>query len=47
MSINILKRVKVTSKFWEKYRKLVVKEVLPYQWKVMNDEADISIAEEV
>ncbi|MGY3730800.1 glycoside hydrolase family 127 protein [Pediococcus acidilactici] len=46
MSINILKRVKVTSKFWEKYRKLVVKEVLPYQWKVMNDEADISIAED-
>ncbi|MEE8824433.1 Non-reducing end beta-L-arabinofuranosidase [Lentilactobacillus sunkii] len=41
-----LNNVKVTSDFWKRYRELVVKEVLPYQWKVMNDEADISISED-
>lgn len=41
-----LNKVEVTSDFWKRYRELVVKEVLPYQWKVMNDEADISIAED-
>ncbi|KRK88753.1 glycoside hydrolase family 127 protein [Lentilactobacillus sunkii] len=41
-----LKNVEVTSDFWKRYRELVVKEVLPYQWKVMNDEADISISED-
>ena len=41
-----LDKVEVTSDFWKRYRELVVKEVLPYQWKVMNDEADISIAED-
>lgn len=41
-----LNKVKVTSDFWKRYRELVVKEVLPYQWKVMNDEANISIAED-
>lgn len=39
-----LNRVEITSDFWQRYRQLVVKEVLPYQWAVMNDEADISIA---
>ena len=41
-----LQNVAVTSDFWNRYRELVVKEVLPYQWKVMNDEANISIAED-
>lgn len=41
-----LKHVNITSDFWRRYRELVVKEVLPYQWAVMNDEADISIAED-
>lgn len=41
-----LDNVKVTSKFWNKYRELIVKEVLPYQWEVMNDKADINIAED-
>ncbi len=41
-----LSKVKVTSDFWKRYRELIVKEVLPYQWKVMNDEADINIAED-
>ncbi|GAX06611.1 hypothetical protein IWT25_01956 [Secundilactobacillus pentosiphilus] len=41
-----LKHVEITSDFWKRYRELVVKEVLPYQWQVMNDEADIAIAED-
>lgn len=41
-----LNRVEITSDFWKRYRKLVVKEVLPYQWAVMNDEANIKIAED-
>lgn len=41
-----IKNLKVTDKFWQRYRELIVKEVLPYQWKVMNDEADINIADD-
>lgn len=41
-----LKHVDITSDFWKRYRDLVVKEVLPYQWQVMNDEADIAIADD-
>lgn len=41
-----LDNVKITSDFWNKYRELIVKEVLPYQWKVMNDDIDINIAED-
>ncbi|SCC07335.1 glycoside hydrolase family 127 protein [Weissella bombi] len=39
-----VKNVEITSEFWKRYRELVVKEVLPYQWDVMNDEADIDIS---
>lgn len=39
-------KVTITSDFWQRYRELIVKEVLPYQWSVMNDEADINIAKE-
>lgn len=39
-------QVTITSDFWNKYRQLIVKEVLPYQWAVMNDEADVNIADE-
>ncbi|AEB06615.1 protein of unknown function DUF1680 [Coriobacterium glomerans PW2] len=38
-----LESVDITSGFWQRYRQLVVREVLPYQWAVMNDEADIEI----
>ena len=41
-----LNQVKVTSEFWQRYRDLVVKEVLPYQWEVMNDQANIDIADD-
>ncbi|MBZ5992658.1 glycoside hydrolase family 127 protein [Leuconostoc gelidum] len=46
MSNIELKKVEITSNFWNRYRKLIVDEVLPYQWQVMNDEANISIAED-
>ncbi|QMU08673.1 glycoside hydrolase family 127 protein [Levilactobacillus suantsaii] len=36
--------VEITADFWRRYRELVVKEVLPYQWQVMNDQANISIS---
>ncbi len=38
--------IDITSDFWNRYRKLVVKEVLPYQWQVMNDQADIDISDD-
>ncbi|MHC9537225.1 glycoside hydrolase family 127 protein [Dellaglioa sp. BT-FLS60] len=41
-----MKKIEITSSFWRRYRELIVKEVLPYQWAVMNDEADIDIAHE-
>lgn len=41
-----MKNIEITSSFWRRYRELIVKEVLPYQWTVMNDEADIAIAHE-
>lgn len=41
-----LKRVTVTSDFWKRYQELVVSEVLPYQWAVMNDEADINMSKD-
>lgn len=41
-----IQKTKITADFWRRYRELVVKEVLPYQWKVMNDEAGINIADD-
>lgn len=41
-----LNHVDITSKFWSHYQQLVVKEVLPYQWSVMNDEASVDISED-
>ncbi len=38
--------VKITSAFWGRYRQLVRKEMLPYQWGVLNDELSISIEKE-
>lgn len=32
-----LYRVKVEDKFWSKYIKLVLDEVIPYQWEILND----------
>ena len=32
-----LKNIEVADRFWNRYMDLVTKEVLPYQWKVLND----------
>lgn len=39
-------RVHITSKFWMRYRNLVRTEMIPYQWDVLNDQADIKIEKE-
>lgn len=39
-----LTSVEVTSTFWNRYRSLVAEQVIPYQWSVINDAADIDIA---
>lgn len=36
----------ITDKFWSNYRELVRREMIPYQWSVLNDEADIVIERE-
>lgn len=36
--------ITITSKFWQNYRHLISDTVLPYQWSVMNDEADVKLA---
>lgn len=38
--------VKITDRFWKKYQNIVKDEMLPYQWSVLNDEADIRIERE-
>ncbi|TCD53659.1 glycoside hydrolase family 127 protein [Alloscardovia theropitheci] len=38
--------VTVTSPFWKQYRENVAKEVIPYQWAVINDEQQIDIPED-
>ena len=38
--------VKISDSFWNRYRRLVKSEMIPYQWDVLNDKADISIERE-
>ena len=33
-----LKSISINDYFWNKYTKLVTKEIIPYQWKALNDE---------
>ncbi len=35
-----LDRVQIKDAFWDKYTKLVIDQVLPYQWKVLNDQVE-------
>ena len=35
--------VTITSPFWNRYRKSVAREVIPYQWQIINDERRIEI----
>ena len=37
-SANPVKRVSVEDTFWKKYKTIVAHEVIPYQWKALNDE---------
>ncbi len=37
---------KIRDAFWRRYQSIVKNEMLPYQWKVLNDEADICIERE-
>ncbi len=39
-------KTKITDKFWKRYRELVRTEMIPYQWDVLNDNADINIEKE-
>lgn len=38
--------IKITSAFWREYQELITKEVLPYQWDVMNDAAEVEMMHE-
>ena len=35
-----LNHIKVNDAFWGKYTGLVTKEIIPYQWKALNDEVE-------
>lgn len=39
-------KIKITAPFWQQYIKLVREEMLPFQWEVLNDRADIKIEKE-
>lgn len=39
-------QVKITSEFWHRYRELVATAAIPYQWDVLNDQANITVAED-
>ncbi|MEW4370031.1 glycoside hydrolase family 127 protein [Paenibacillus kandeliae] len=41
-----LKKVTITDPFWSHYRELVRTEMIPYQWSVLNDDANIVIEKE-
>nr|MCR5416103.1 glycoside hydrolase family 127 protein [Pseudobutyrivibrio sp.] len=41
-----MSQIKITSSFWARYRELVRKEMIPYQWRVLNDIAGITIEKE-
>lgn len=40
------KNISIYDKFWKNYRDIVRNEMIPYQWKVLNDEIDIVIERE-
>ena len=39
-------KIRITDPFWLRYRSLVRSEMIPYQWKVLNDEIDVRIERE-
>ncbi|SDB41653.1 hypothetical protein SAMN02910298_02067 [Pseudobutyrivibrio sp. YE44] len=42
----MVNKVVISSKFWGRYRELVRKEMIPFQWNVLNDTAGITIEKE-
>ena len=38
--------IRITDPFWLHYRSIVRREMIPYQWKVLNDEIDVRIERE-
>ena len=34
---------RISDSFWNRYKELIKNEMIPYQWDVLNDKADISI----
>ncbi|WP_040207275.1 glycoside hydrolase family 127 protein [Neobacillus jeddahensis] len=44
-SIHI-QELQITDQFWSRYLEIVRKEMIPYQWNVLNDKADITIVKE-
>lgn len=41
-----MNKIQITDTFFSKYRNLVRKEMIPYQWKVLNDEIAVNIERE-
>lgn len=41
-----MNKVTITDPFWLRYEELIRTQMLPYQWRVLNDEEDIVIAKE-
>ncbi len=41
----MINKIEITSTFWQQYRNLIVDEVLPYQWEVMNNK-DVEMTHE-
>lgn len=39
-------KIKITAPFWQQYINLIREEMLPFQWSVLNDEANIKIEKE-
>ena len=38
--------VEITSSFWKQYRDLVVREVIPYQWSVINGQREVELPDD-
>ncbi len=41
-----MEKIRIKDNFWGRYRELVRTEMIPYQWNVLNDRADITIEKE-
>lgn len=46
MQESKIDKIEITDTFWLRYMELIRREMLPYQWKVLNDKEDIVIEKE-